>query len=276
MLNMNEAGVAVIAVAVATVAVAGGAVGTPVAVDEMDVQPDSPLYGLEKAGESIKEATVAGGQGWEIARGEERTQEYEYMASKAKEVTNNHVNLLDEAGDRFGKAVEASDSAEGLQKAKEALDKHISVLENVRENVPDVAKPAISMAISRSAKGKAVVEDVASGELPEKLGDAEKNEIKNQMKEINEHAEKVQEQVRENIDENSSEAEIAETVQNIELGTARDLENKANEMADEGKGESIPSIVEEAQARINSATNAAVDNDGLERARKASQKHLAV
>ncbi|MBS3815311.1 MAG: hypothetical protein KGY45_01960, partial [Hadesarchaea archaeon] len=79
-----------------------------------------------------------------------------------------------------------------------------------------------------------------------------------------------------NIGEDSSEAEIAETVQNIELGTARDLENKANEMADEGKGESIQSIVEEAQARINSATNAAVDNDGLERARKASQKHLAV
>ncbi len=58
-LDLGQRGVAVATVAVAAVAVAGASAGTPVAVDEMDTQPDSALYGLEKAGESIKESTYA-------------------------------------------------------------------------------------------------------------------------------------------------------------------------------------------------------------------------
>ncbi len=63
MKKMSQAGVATAVAVVAVVAVMGGSVGVPVAVDSVaDPNPTSPLYGLERAGEKIKEATYAGGQ----------------------------------------------------------------------------------------------------------------------------------------------------------------------------------------------------------------------
>lgn len=275
MLNMSQAGVATVTITVAVVAVAGGAVGTPVAVDEMDVQPDSPLYGLERAGETIKEATFAGGQGWEIARGHERTSEFVNMANKRK--AEGYTGLLNEAEDRFKKAIGSAGDVKGLQKAKEAINKHISTLENVREKVPDVAKPAISLAISQSARGKSVVADVAAGKLPSKsLAKTEREEIKNQLRNAKQNIESLRNKVEENLEKATTKAEIAKIVQNIEFGTASELASKASEMANEGKGEDVQPLVEGAQDRINAATKAAVDNTGLERAITASQKHLAV
>ena len=58
MIKMSQTGIATVAVVAAAAAVMGGALGTPVAVDSVsDQNPTSSLYALERAGESIKEAT---------------------------------------------------------------------------------------------------------------------------------------------------------------------------------------------------------------------------
>lgn len=72
MFSLGQKGVAGLTVAVAAIAMAGASVGTPAAVDEVDVQPDSPLYSMERASEAIKEAAYAGGQNWNLERAQER------------------------------------------------------------------------------------------------------------------------------------------------------------------------------------------------------------
>lgn len=276
MLNMGQAGVATAAVIVAAVAVAGGAVGTPVAVDEVDVQPDSPFYGLEKAGETIKEATYAGGQSWNLARAQERTNEFREMAKKGK--ANEFTGLLNRAGDRLSKAAKGSANENGLERARKAIEKHLRVLENVKENVPEQAKTAISLAISRSSKGKAVVTSVAASVATgkpggKKLGENLKENLRNQLKEVKRETERLRKRVRENREKGISENEL---VVSIELATAKGLTERVRQMGKENKSEAVSEISREVQARINAAYSAAVDNEGLNQAIQASQKHLSV
>ncbi len=54
MIGLGQSGIATVTVVVAVVAVAGGTIGVPVAVDAADVDPDHPLYGLERVGERIR------------------------------------------------------------------------------------------------------------------------------------------------------------------------------------------------------------------------------
>ncbi|KXB00271.1 hypothetical protein AKJ47_00460 [candidate division MSBL1 archaeon SCGC-AAA261G05] len=272
MLNMSQAGVATVTITVAVVAVAGGAVGTPVAVDEMDVQAGSPLYGLERAGETIKEATFAGGQGWEIARGHERTSEFVNMANKRK--AEGYTGLLNEAEDRFKKAIESAGDVKGLQKAKKAINKHISTLENVREKVPDVAKPAISLAISQSARGKSVVADVAAGKSPgEELGETVRERVRTQLREIKQETKTLRKKVKENLEK--APAKANEIVQNIEINTAKKIANQAKEMVKKNKGQCASGVIEEAQCHLETAAMFAENETGLEKAISASQKHLS-
>ncbi|KXB02393.1 hypothetical protein AKJ44_00660 [candidate division MSBL1 archaeon SCGC-AAA261F17] len=275
MLNMSQAGVATVTITVAVVVVSGGAVGPPVAVDEMDVQPDSPLYGLERAGEAIKEATFAGGQGWEIARGHERTSEFVNMANKRK--AEGYTGLLNEAEDRFKKAIESAGDVKSIQKAKEAINKHISTLENVREKVPDVAKPAISLAISQSARGKSVVADVAAGKSPgEELGETVRERVRTQLREIKQETKTLRKEVKENLEK--APAKANEIVQNIEINTAKKIANQAKEMVKKNKGQCAQcasGVIEEAQCHLETAAMFAENETGLEKAISASQKHLS-
>lgn len=54
MRKMGQKGIATVAVVIAIVASAGGTIATPVVVDSIDVDPDHPLYGLERLGERIR------------------------------------------------------------------------------------------------------------------------------------------------------------------------------------------------------------------------------
>lgn len=54
MLGLDQRGVAAITVMIIIVAGAGAGVATPVVVDVADVDPDHPLYGLERLGERIR------------------------------------------------------------------------------------------------------------------------------------------------------------------------------------------------------------------------------
>ncbi len=183
MLNLTQKGVAGLAVAATVAVVAGASVGGPVAVDSFaDQHPDSALYGLEKAGEQIKEATYAGGQEWQLARAKERTQEFENMVSENK--GDKYKELPEEASERLQKAAEKAKTNRELRRAENAMRKHISVLENVKEKVPEQAKPAISLAISRSAQGQATVASVATGDNNKGLKQETREKIGNRMENI--------------------------------------------------------------------------------------------
>jgi len=261
MVGLSQSGIATVTVIAAVVAVAGGTVGTPVAVDEIDTLPDSPFYGLERLGEDIKEAFV-GGQGFDVDRAEERASEFVAMADRGK--AQEYLGLVDEAGDRLDSAIRRAGDAEGLEVARDAVNKHIAVLENVLEKVPDAAKPAISLVISRSARGAEVIADVKAGELP--MGDA----VRSRLSEIKSYVEAVRSEAEDNLSAGMSAAEI---VQNIEIDAAEGLIEKFVSMA-ENKGEDYLELVELAQNRLDAAIRAATDNYGLNKALEASQKHL--
>lgn len=144
MLRFSQVGIATITIAAAIVAVAGATTGVPIAADQVDTQPNSSFYPLERAGEQLKEP-VMGGQSWEINRGQERTNEFKFMAKIGK--AKGHTQLIEEAERYFLRAAKFSSDNQGLERAMSALRRHVRVLENVWEEVPEVAKPAVSLAI---------------------------------------------------------------------------------------------------------------------------------
>ncbi|MEM2878369.1 MAG: hypothetical protein QXG10_02330 [Candidatus Hadarchaeales archaeon] len=76
-MRMGENGVAAVVVLAVVLASTGAAVATPVVVDIVDVDPDSPFYGLERLGEQIR---MVGSE----AQMMERWTEYERMVERGK------------------------------------------------------------------------------------------------------------------------------------------------------------------------------------------------
>ncbi len=74
---METRGIAPLVVVVIVAAVAGGSVATPVVVDTVDVDPDSPLYALERLGERIKRMD-------DVSVMKERFMEFSKMCDKGK------------------------------------------------------------------------------------------------------------------------------------------------------------------------------------------------
>ncbi|MFW5912720.1 MAG: DUF5667 domain-containing protein, partial [Candidatus Hadarchaeota archaeon] len=159
MLKLTQAGVATVAAVVAAVAIAGGSVATPVAVDSFSEQnPGDPLYGLERAGESIKEATFADGQDWHLERAQERAQEF--AAVKERDVSSNHEGLLSESEERLRKGIESTEDLEGLDRAENAVRKHLRILENVENKVPEEAREAVQRAMLRGRTQSKALQEV--------------------------------------------------------------------------------------------------------------------
>jgi len=73
---------AVLAVAIV---VSGASIGAPLAVDQADVNPDHPLYGLEKAGERMKRFLATDKDDFDAKIAEERMQEARYYFGKRKD-----------------------------------------------------------------------------------------------------------------------------------------------------------------------------------------------
>ncbi|MFW6386151.1 MAG: DUF5667 domain-containing protein [Candidatus Hadarchaeota archaeon] len=177
----DQIGIATIASAVAVLAVASGAVALPVAVDSVaDQQPGDSLYGLEKAGESIKGAIIDGEQNWHLERAEERIQEYQAAAEGGN--GEEYKEVLDEGSNRFSKAVTRSDNIDGLERAGRAIGRNIQLLENLENRVPENARPAIERAINRSRMQVKALEETRN-----KLGNGRtppgkfKEELENQI-----------------------------------------------------------------------------------------------
>ncbi len=67
---------------------------------------------------------------------------------------------------RLEKVVQWAEENSGLDVAEEMVLKHLEVLENVYERVPEEAKPAIELAIARSSRMVEVISAVKAGEIP--------------------------------------------------------------------------------------------------------------
>lgn len=163
-------GIAVLtAIGVMATVGAVGAVGTPVAVDSFaDQQPDEALYGLELAGEALKEP-VMGGEEWNIERANERIDEYTNMAEEGK--GPQYENVLQSGQKRIMESVQKAEDEEGLERARNRVQGHVQTLERVREIVPENAKGAIDRAIEKSSQVDNVLEDVSA---PVEQGDLDR------------------------------------------------------------------------------------------------------
>jgi len=73
---------AVLAVAIV---VAGAGIGAPIAVDQADVNPDHPAYGLEKAGERMKRFLASDKDNFDAKIAKERMQEARYCFGKRED-----------------------------------------------------------------------------------------------------------------------------------------------------------------------------------------------
>lgn len=168
-MKMSEAGIATAAAFAAVLAVAGGTIGGPIAVDTLaDQQPDSPLYALERAGERIKEMTYAKGQDWNLERARERVEEYAHIADK--EIPHDHADLLNEAGNRLMNAAGKAESVKGLERAQGVANHNAQVLQRVMEKKTEKANSAVQKALARTQIQERAIGQVkkkfAAGKIP--------------------------------------------------------------------------------------------------------------
>lgn len=126
------------------------------------ITPDSPLYGLDKAMESIQSVFISGNEekarnGLKIA--EERLAEAKAMADKgnyelSEEMSNEYENQIDKSIE-LGNSTSDSEQKENIQGiVANATTRHQLVLERVVDQVPEPAKRAINSSLNASMKGR--------------------------------------------------------------------------------------------------------------------------
>lgn len=279
MIKLGRTGAAALTITVlSALAVVGGSAGSAVAVDTyVEPRPDSPFYGLGRAGESIKELAFRRDQSWHLNRADRRTREFIEMAEENK--AQEYEELLDEADFRFRRAVETSNKVRNLERVENALRKRIEVLENVRNEVSEEAKPAISLAISRSSQARTSVSAAISTSTPQNtVPERARNKVVEELQNVEEKLEKIRENVRGELQKGGDNIEeIRKIVGDIEIETANNLTEKIGELADENiPGNVIVEVTKQAQNRISAAAEHAVENRSLERAIEASRRHLEI
>jgi hypothetical protein len=94
---MEAKGIAPLMIAVIVIVAGGASVATPVAVDSIDVDPDSPLYALERLGERIKGVS-------DVSAMKERFIEFSRMCDKGK--GSQFLHIQDEVETLYGKLPE--------------------------------------------------------------------------------------------------------------------------------------------------------------------------
>jgi len=153
---LRKRGVAT-ATAVAVIAILGaGAVGVPTYVDSnADQMPDQSLYGLEIAGEHIKEAGISLGlygnkASWQVSRWRERLSEFENMVAENK--IAQHMGVLRRAQRRLKSACGYADNLHGLDRAENMCERHVGVLENVEKKVPENALWGVKNALRNAQR----------------------------------------------------------------------------------------------------------------------------
>jgi len=137
MFGSDQRGVAALAVALIVAASMGAAIAVPVAVDAADVDPDHPLYGLERLGERIRMVS-------DEDQMKERWSEYARLVDRGKGLA--YRNILDEFTEKMQSVVPENAEAKqnvvmwmqeqmpGIGRVKLGLMKELC--EKLRENTP--------------------------------------------------------------------------------------------------------------------------------------------
>jgi|GEM_PF-2910893 len=248
---LGEHGIAAAVLVIVLVSVGGG-LATPVVVDSVDVSPDSPLYGLERVGEGIREA-VAGGQSMDVALAQERAMELESMVAKGKAARYHW--LADEVAERLEKAGEGVRDDRGLVRAMEAVQTHVQRLENLldKENLPERARLAVSLAVCRSS--------MVMGTLAEVQAKVEAREmIRERIREMREEFRELKKEAEENLREGLP---VELPIQQANLRVAEMLMPKVERVIIRNP-ENAEDLAEILQQRLEEALANCVDNQRLE------------
>jgi len=144
------------AVAVIAVLGIGGTVGVPTYVDSnADQMPDQSLYGLEKAGESIKEAAINAGlygnkADWQVDRWNERLGEFKEMVIENK--APRYMGILKRAQRRLKNACGCADNLRELGRAENVAKWHLEVLRRIKDEVSENALWGVQNAIKNAER----------------------------------------------------------------------------------------------------------------------------
>lgn len=150
---------------------------------EPRVLPDSGLYGLKRAAESVRTAFTLGDEskanrGLSIA--EMRLAEAKAMAEKEKpEFVDELMNDYEENLERANEIARVTNREEVRERVSErvanATSKHISVLDEVSERVPEHARAKIFAAQEKSMRGNEEALNVLARENPKKAAEMAMN-----------------------------------------------------------------------------------------------------
>ncbi len=138
--------------------------------------PDSPFYGIKKAFESVGNAFTFG----ETAKAEralrlaeKRLAEAEAMAGKGKPefvdgLSQEYEEKINEANEIAALANDANKKEQLAELVSRATSKHLSILDEVQERVPEQAKEKIVAAREKSIRGNQEALKALARENPEK------------------------------------------------------------------------------------------------------------
>ena len=193
--RLDMAGVGAVAMVVASAVVLGtGATGGSVVASESNPMPDSALYGYSKVGEDIQSNFV---EDWDEKMAERRLDELDYVSQNPGKVSTEKVmDISEEAENHINEVTEEAEDENGLKKAENMLQKHVRVLERVKENTPAEAQTGLNTAIERSQQRQGILENsVSEIEEVRKFG-RDEEEVQKQVDDI---VDNVQNQVRKKV-----------------------------------------------------------------------------
>jgi len=208
---MDKSGVAALTALVIILASAGAAVATPVAVDTIDVDPDSPFYGLERLGEQIKMVSNE-------AQMMERWTEYERMVDRGKALE--YRAIMQEFVDKL-QAIEV-DNSEAKRALVEWMQEKMPGIGMVRARIAEELCEGLREKLQPGSDEYKVLENElrALQQVRERIsaGQGDETEVRAMVELRLEEARKIAERVREPTGENIEKwLEIADALKNVEV-----------------------------------------------------------
>lgn len=213
------------------------------------ILPDSPFYGLKRAFEGIGNVFTFGNERKAeraIKLSEKRLSEA--RASVEEEKHELSERLMEDYEKNLMKAEEIVERAQERgrnmtqvrERVAKATSRHIEVLENVLEKVPEQAKPAIQRALESSKRGQEEALDRIGNENPGKAANLsleiaerrmnkareriEREDIENAQKIIEDYQQKI-ERAKEMIEKAEEEGrDIEEIVERVSEATSRHIQ----------------------------------------------------
>jgi hypothetical protein len=185
------------------------------------------------------------------------------ISAVAAEHLDKYTEVENVARERLDSALEHTDNLEELPVVEGAVLKHLAVLESVYENVPEQAKIAICLAISKCTDQVVVVAEVKAGKL--QLGEELKNRLKAADDELGEVDARAKENLRRGIPVN-------EVVVNVEIEVIAELREKLENLAQDLSDNGLAAML---LNRINAVTRMVDSEEALQRAIDASQNAVS-